>query len=262
MRLFALIFMLFAPHMALACGAETDCEIPSGTYRIAKPDGQVQGTILFFHGWQGTAARFMRSKGLMRQAAQKGLVVVAPQGLGKSWSFPGSPSQSRDEMAFVDALLADLETRHGLDPDRMLVTGFSLGGSMVWNIACYRGDKFAGYAPIAGAFWDPIPQKCPSPMPILLHVHGKNDQTVPLAGRAIANSRQGDVFESLTRWRIQGQCNDNTPTNSTDGRALSCQRWSNCGGGVIEICLHEGKHAIRTEWVMRAWDELVAIKGW
>lgn len=259
--LFACLLLLTAAP-ALACGRDTDCDIPGGAYRIALPDGRVEGVLLFFHGWQGTAASVMKNGSLTGAAAREGLALVAPHGLNKTWSYPGSPDASRDEFAFLDALVADLRDRHGLPVDRILVTGFSMGGSMAWNAACHRGALFAGFAPVAGAYWDPIPESCPSPVPVLLHVHGTADRTVPLAGRPIgAHWRQSDVFASIDRWRSQGGCLADDPDISRTDE-LSCQRWTRCGGGVIEVCLHDGGHSIRTEWVIRGWQELKRIKGW
>ena len=183
--------------------------------------------------------------------------------MGKTWSYPGSPRQLRDEFAFVRAVMADVEARFGVTRARTLVSGFSMGASMAWNVACYEGAGFAGFAPIAGAFWDPIPESCPSPTPILLHVHGTADRTVPLEGRPIGESwHQSDVFDSLAMWRRQGDCEAAPTTYEAD--LLICER-STCSGpdgGVIELCLHPGGHSIRTEWVARGWDALAELKGW
>lgn len=69
---------------------------------------------------------------------------------------------------------------------------------MVWYLACHRPARFAAFAPIAGAFWEPLPERCTGPRPKLIHVHGTSDATVPLAGRTLRSGyRQGDVFRSL-----------------------------------------------------------------
>ncbi len=259
MRLLILIFMLL-PQALWACGQDSDCVVENGTYRIALPDGDGPfPAILFFHPYQGTAAAVMRNGALLGQAAERGIAVIAPQGIGNSWSFPGSPEQDRDEFAFVDALVADIADRFPIDMDRIMVSGFSVGGSMAWNVACYRGSYFAGFAPVAGDYWNPVPEDCPSPMPVLMHVHGTADRTVPIRGRAIANSRQSDLHESLAQWERQGNCK--LPDTTRQDGLLACQR-AVCGEGLLELCLHDGGHSIRTEWVIRAWEELSELKGW
>ena len=39
-------------------------------------------------------------------------------------------------------------------------------------------------APVAGAYWEPLPETCPSGPMSLRHVHGLADPTVPMKGRS------------------------------------------------------------------------------
>ena len=64
-------------------------------------------------------------------------MLVLPDGIATGpGPIDGSPSQARDELAFMDAVRADLLARWPIEPNRILVTGFSQGGSMVWDLAC------------------------------------------------------------------------------------------------------------------------------
>ncbi|WP_051241678.1 alpha/beta hydrolase family esterase [Stappia stellulata] len=254
------------------CGIETPCEIETGEYRIRFPTGwdgkSPLGAIVFLHGWRGTAQGEMRNAAWARLADRLNVAFVAPQGAGKTWSYPGAPRALRDEFAFFDALVEDLTTRFPLRSERMMATGFSMGGSMVWNLACYRGGLFAGFAPIAGAFWDPIPESCPSPAPVLFHVHGTADRTVPLEGRPIGERwRQSDVADSLAVWQAQAGLPRIFPA-SAPATGLTCQRQeaqAEAGRGtapLLEVCLHSGGHSVRAEWVERAWRALGRHLDW
>lgn len=258
--LIAFVLSLTASATA-ACGRDTDCVVERGTYRIAMPEGRAAGAIVYFHGFRGSAAGVMRNGGLLAGAAERGLAVVAPNGVDGRWSFPGAPHQGRDEIAFMRQVHDDMRERFDLPADRIMVSGFSTGGTMAWYMACDLGGLFAGFAPVAGAYWEPLPETCPSDPPVLMHVHGTSDRTVPMQGRPIGpRARQGDVRESIAQWRRQAQCGAESQTR-TEGR-LTCERWTSCETGLIELCLHDGGHSIRSEWVLRAWDELAAIKGW
>ena len=258
--LIALLLVLTA-SAAAACGRDTDCPVPLGTYRIAMPEGPAKGAIVFFHGYRGSAAGVMRNGSLLKGATERGLAVVAPNGTDGRWSFPGAPRERRDEVAFMRQVHDDLLARFDLPADRVMVSGFSVGGTMSWHMACDLGALFAGFAPIAGAYWEPLPERCPSGPPVLLHVHGTADKTVPMQGRPIGDrAHQGDVRQSIATWRRQAGCEAQSRTQ-TQGR-LTCERWTSCESGVIELCLHDGGHSIRSEWVLRAWDELSELKGW
>ncbi len=247
------------------CGVTTPCEVESGEYYIALPDStagdEQTGAIIYLHGWKGKADRAIKNKALRNLANELGVALIVPQGISGSWSYPGSPSQDRDEFRFFDEMLSDVSNRFPVDRKKILLSGFSMGGSMVWNLACYKGEDYAGFAPIAGAFWDPIPATCPSPLTNLYHTHGVEDKTVPMVGRAIgANWHQSDVFDSLDVWKRQAGLHNTKPASISAGE-LQCDVWS-AKGGKLELCLHDGGHSMKTKWIRRAWLDLANTKHW
>ena len=139
-----------------------------------------------------------------------------------------------------------------------------MGGSMVWNLACQMGERFAGFAPIAGAFWEPLPARCPSAMPTMQHVHGMADRIVPYEGRPIGQHyAQGDVARSIDVWLTQGACVGSGPSRTDigdPGEGLSCAFSYRCGRGAIELCLHRGGHSARPAWIRRAWQSSLTRK--
>jgi len=244
-----------------ACPAGPGCGVASGRYRIVLPQqaakGRPVGAILYFHGYQGSAEETVADPGLVAVAQRLGVALIAPDGIGRSWSFPGSPSHYRDEFAFVGQVLDDAVPRFGLDPARILASGFSQGGSMVWYLACRMPTRFAAFAPIAGAFWEPLPASCEGPPPPLIHIHGTSDATVPLAGRALrSGARQGDLFKSLAIL-APGGCTAawaEAARTAPGPERLSCRVASGCSGPArLELCLHGGGHIADAAWVERAW---------
>ncbi len=263
MRWLLLVLLLLAP-MAQACGERTDCVLPNGTYRLAMPanwDGRPLGAVLFLNGWLGTSEGLMAADFFVRRITDQGIALIVPQAEQGTWSFPNSPVPIRDDFAFLDAVMEDVADRIPLRRDRVMVSGFSLGGSLAWSMACHQGEKFAGYLAISGTYWDPLPESCPSDIPILLHIHGLTDPTVPITGKTVGDWRMADARLSLHRWRVQGACDGTNPPRRTDG-PLTCQRWRDCGGGVLEFCTHEAGHSLRSSWVVRGWEQLSQIKGW
>lgn len=262
----AAAFAVLAAAPAAACGPDSPCQVEGGQYLIRMPDAVAEsgkvGAIVHFHGYRGHAGGVMANGSLGRQATDLGLALVAPDGAGRTWSFPGSPSRYRDEFAFVDAVMADLLQRFPIDPERVMATGFSQGGSMVWNLACHLPERFAGFAPVAGAFWTPLPDACASPgLPTLFHIHGTADRIVPLAGRAIRDiAKQGDVFDGVEVW-LKPLAAPPAPVAFRDGR-FDCRRWGATTSGGLELCLHGGGHEFRSEWIGRAWRKLARAKGW
>jgi len=244
-----------------ACPVEGGCLVENGRYRIILPQqlapGGRTGAIMYFHGYQGSAEETVADQALVAVAQRLGVALIAPDGMGRTWSYPGSPGRNRDEFAFIGHVLDDVARRFPVDPARIMASGFSQGGSMVWYLACRMPTRFAAFVPIAGAFWEPLPQDCAGPRPNLIHVHGISDTTVPLAGRALRSGyRQGDVFKSLAILAPNG-CT--APWAAEVERAgppqtLTCRLAQDCGGpSRLELCLHSGGHMADPAWVERAW---------
>lgn len=250
-----------AAKPADACPEAGGCRVADGYYRLVLPPRAVPdrplGAIMFFHGYQGSAEEVIADAGLGAVAERLGVALIVPAGAGRSWSFPGSPAQHRDELAFVAAVLDDTTARFPIDPARIMASGFSQGGSMVWHLACRMPRRFAAFAPIAGAFWMPLPRDCAGPPPNLVHVHGTADATVPIAGRSLRGGyRQGDLFESFAILAPGGCTASWTAAVSQPGlpQAPACRVAAGCGGaGRLELCLHAGGHVADPAWVERAW---------
>ncbi|MDA8870544.1 polyhydroxybutyrate depolymerase [Rhizobiaceae bacterium] len=251
----AILAALFAcaATPALACGETSDCKLGERVYRIHMPAGGAEnpGAIIYSHGYRGSAAGSM-GNGAMRAVADRlGVALVTTQGANGTWDLPNAPRPGgAGEMAYFDALKAALVSKHGVDGDDLMITGFSAGGMVTWNVACERGKDYAAFAPIAGTFWAPVPDACPTLPVDMIHIHGLSDRTVPMKGRRIGNTAQGDVNVALDLLAREGGFGD-WEDAGTRGR-LTCQEKGN-GEKFLQLCLHDGGHSIRAEWLEDTW---------
>ncbi len=253
----------FSTMPALACGPDTDCALGERHYRIAMPDGHdgasKVGAIVFAHGYRGSARGVMRNGSLRRLASDLGVALIAVKSASDDWILPNAPRRpdvdGSEEFNYLDAVIADASSRFDIDTGRMMMTGFSAGGMMTWNMACHRPAMFAGFAPISGTFWLTPPETCAGPVANIIHLHGDADPTVPLGGRPIADTHQGDVMDSLAMYAAYGGFG---PPQTSSTAQLSCQDRSNAAGDMLSFCMFEGGHSFRTEYVKYAWDTFAA----
>ena len=170
----------------------------------------------------------------------------------------GRANRGRDEAAYIRAVMADIRRRWPIDDRQTLASGFSRGGSMVWNVACYTGDLFRAYAPIAGGFWHSNPQTCPSGPVNLRHIHGLSDSVVAFDEVGVFNSMPiTEGFDILSR--VNGTEDRSRKVKSGDKR-LTCTRWNkSTSGRVLELCLHDRGHSIPSEWVGHGLDWLAKL---
>ena len=261
----AWMVVLLAASQAMACGPATKCKLGERHYLIRMPkghDGKTRiGAIVYAHGYRGTARQVMSNKWFERLQNRMGVAFIAPKSSGGDWSLPGSPSRARgekpvDELAYFDRLLEDVARRFPVDTNRIMATGFSAGGMMVWHLACYRSEKFAGFAPIAGTFWRPVPEACTAPPASIIHMHGDDDPTVPLNGRPIGPTHQGKVPKAIAMYARYGKFG--APKVTSRGN-LRCKHRSNDAGDILELCMFSGGHTFDSSYIRRAWDALKAI---
>jgi polyhydroxybutyrate depolymerase len=188
LALFGLLLILHVPAAAAEpCGRpDAECRVQQGFYRLALPEA-TEGPVpalVFLHGWGQSAATVMRNEAMLAALAARGYALIAPEGIprptheNRDWSVRDGDPTARDDVAFLTEVLDDA-ARHGVARDRVLMAGFSRGGSMVWDVACHAPGTARAYSPVAGAFWEPMPDGCAGPVD-LFHTHGWSDRVVPL----------------------------------------------------------------------------------
>jgi predicted peptidase len=105
--------------------------------------------ILFLHGSgeRGSDGLLQTEVGLgpaiRRGADRYRAIVVMPQAPADS-SWQGRPGEAA--MAALDATLEEFSA----DPERVTLTGMSLGGNGTWYLAYHHPDRFAALAPVCG----------------------------------------------------------------------------------------------------------------
>ncbi len=176
---------------------------PSGTSPASPPTSpsapKVYPLVLFLHGAGGRGAdNWGQIKdqpaallALAGDAVQvkHPCIVVAPQCPGgKQWvNTPwGKGSYSQDKVAISAELkrvleaLAQLRTEFQVAPNRIYVTGISMGGYGTWDIILREPKLFAAAMPVCGA-GDPSRAASVAKMAIWAF-HGDKDGVVPVAG--------------------------------------------------------------------------------
>jgi predicted peptidase len=100
--------------------------------------------------------------------AELGAVIVAPDSVRGDWS------SSENEKA-VNALLDMVLARYSIDKKKIVVTGFSMGGTGSWHFAETFPERFSAAIPVAGR---PPASASGWRLPVLA-IHSRDDQLVP-----------------------------------------------------------------------------------
>ncbi len=243
------------------CGAGGRCHVEGGYYLAELPEGwngqDSVGLVVHFHGWANSAEVTMGFRPLVDGVTRRGAIFVPVEGRNGTWRQMGAgrADWGRDEHAFIHAVMADIRARWPIDGRLTLASGFSRGGSMAWNVACFAGDLFQAYLPIAGGFWHSTPGDCPTGPVTLRHIHGLADGVVAYDTVGIYNSMPVPDGFALLR-RINGT--EGAADARIETASFACEIWRAAANGhELHLCTHPGGHSIRAEWIGEAYQWLV-----
>jgi predicted peptidase len=167
-------------------------------YRLLKPTIVSEGTkyplVIFLHGAgeRGTD-NALQLLYFPTQMAQPHLrerfpcYVLAPQcrpdqkWVDVDWASPADPAMPEVPSAQLQAVMQMIEETlktEAIDPDRVYLTGLSMGGFGTFDLAIRKPEWFAAVAPICGAA-DPKRVTAIQQLPMWI-THGADDQVVPV----------------------------------------------------------------------------------
>jgi len=132
--------------------------------------------VIALHGMGGDENSYFEAynKGEFKVVAEdRGYIVACPKGRKPASMYMGDAE--RDVMDVIE----EMKRAYRIDPDRIYLTGHSMGGFGTWSIAMNHPDVFAALAPVAGGVTNPANMSKIAHIPQIV-VHGDKDPTVPI----------------------------------------------------------------------------------
>lgn len=106
--------------------------------------------VIDFHGLMEGAEVHATMSQWSALAEEEGVVAVFPHGTGDPIRWDVGLTDENDDLAYFDAVLAELGESLCIDEARVYVTGLSNGAMMSSVLLCARADVIAAAAPVAG----------------------------------------------------------------------------------------------------------------
>lgn len=132
--LFLILCTLSGAAMAAPCQVAVPCPLGARSYHVKEPDGWDGVTplpvLLHFHGWSRTGAVPVQHGRISGATRRRGVLLLAPNGYGRSWDFWASDT---GDVAFAAAVIEDAAKRYPIDRSRIYVSGYSYGSAMAWR---------------------------------------------------------------------------------------------------------------------------------
>ncbi|MEM9852528.1 MAG: polyhydroxybutyrate depolymerase [Pseudomonadota bacterium] len=237
------------------CHAEVPCVLGDRSYHVKEPDGWDGVTplpvLLHFHGWQRQGTLIVKHGRISGATRRRGVLLLAPNGLGKSWDWW---NRDTDNIAFAQAVLADAARRYPIDRTRIYVSGYSYGSAMAWRFVCASGDGVAALLAVAGSI--PQSESCAQGPKEVRHVHGLRDTVMDFPF-----GPDGDATGPVRLWRRSFGCGTGQPDGPwtvTRHDIFDRTVWA-CDGGRVVLDVHARGHFIPRGWIARQLDELLGL---
>lgn len=224
------------------------------TFRVHVPPGYTKDkplpVVIVLHGGGGSGEQIELESSKMNPIADReGFIAVYPNGSGliKTWNAGfccGKAAEDDvDDVAFIGALLDDLQAKTCTDERRVFATGMSNGAMLSHRLACEMSDRVAAIAPVAATI---AVQSCqPTSKVAVMQIQGTSDGHVPWNGGKGCSPASVDftsVPATMQGWRTRNGCADATTSYFQQGDG-TCVAYQGCASPVVLCSIEGGGHS-------------------
>ncbi|HVW34686.1 MAG TPA: alpha/beta fold hydrolase [Acidimicrobiia bacterium] len=230
--------------------------------------------VVLLHGYTSNGAAQAAYFRLVAEADKAGFLLAYPDGTrdrlnNRFWNATDACCDffrtGVDDVAYLDAMIGEIEARYPVDPARVYLVGHSNGAFMAHRYACDRAARVAAIVTLAGMTWKDQ-GRCPGGSAVsVLHVHGRQDETINYNGGATPEGVYPGAVETAGDWAAQDGCSGALAAtgrtfdldSTVPGAETDEQATAGCPAGVaVDLWTIEGGHhvpAFNDRWADAIW---------
>ncbi len=263
--------------------ADTSALVAARPYNLKVPSGydktKATPLVILLHGYTASGATQEAYFKLSPVADAHTFLYATPDGTKDSsgnrfWNatdaccnFNGS---TVDDVAYVNAIIDDVQKKYEVDPKRIYLVGHSNGAFMSHRLACDSSARIAAIVALAGDVWADD-SKCKPKSPVaVLQIHGTADAVIAYGGGQNATlAAYPPATKSVATWAAKNGCAA-SPTAGAPidfeavllGSETTVAEYKNCaaGGAAILWSIQGGSHipALQPNFGETVWSFLAA----
>lgn len=212
----------------------------SRSYRLHVPANLITpaAVVLSLHGLSSSAQQQQANSGWDAVSnSARNVVVAYPDGVNARWNVAGF-NPTIDDTGFMKAIVDHVSQRVRIAPNRVYISGTSLGGGFSHKMACTQANYFAAAAPVVFHLHSsPQDYVCAPQRPItVLEYAGKNDLLVKyeggtstVLGQTVTHLSANDSFK---KWAQMSGCTG-SPTTVWSRFTSNNKHYKSCPNGVV-----------------------------
>ncbi len=246
------------------------------------PSAQPMPVVIFLHGGGGNSVQTQETTCpigdledpvcLHNLGDRAGFITVYPNGTSarllpklRTWNAGGGGEyacssglacyRGIDDVAYLNAVLDQLEAEFRVDTSRVYFMGFSNGGALSHRVGCEMADRITAIAPVSGGNAFSTEAQCaPSRAVPVIYAHGTGDGcwTYESSTQACADESALPKIgapESLGVWLASNECDaeparSNIRNSRADGTTTDIATYTGCADGaeVRMLTINNGGH--------------------
>lgn len=217
------------------------------TYRLSVPtDYQAGEALPLVFGLNGVGGDGKGAQSAFNLESGHRAIFVYPDSLFKESSNAVDWDYARNgiDVAFFDALYAELTENYCVNLDQVFALGVSAGGIMSNKLGCFRGDVITGIAPASAMTWG---ETCTGSVGVMV-ICGSQDTFNPCAE---------DAAEEVRIWSEENSCEASSTASSL---SEECAEYAGCNPEApLLLCEHPGGHMWPQSASDYAWDFFMSL---
>lgn len=196
--------------------------------------------VIALHGHLASPDAMITQTGLSKAADRIGFIVAYPAGETGEWGIQLGDARFERDHQFLGQVVDTLVAGGCVDPARVVLTGYSLGGILAHTLACADADRFHLIVAVSAR---EVGEPCRPTRPVTFIAYsGLDDQVIPYQASDQGGWHLPSAEAWMAGWAARDGCSAGPETAATNERVDRAEWTAGCKAPVVLYRIRHGTH--------------------